>query len=139
MFQHLSNMLWKLRGVIRDQSNLTPGELNIAEREEGVKRVTLPDSDDYDDTLEAMSACETCELRLNELHEAACALCIRHKYNHAVVDSFLGNEYFGSEKGRHHEGQDEGLREVGHQELGECQCRDRIVKRHFRQNGCQET
>ncbi len=45
--------------MIRDQSNLTPDDSNSAERVEGVKRVDLLDPDDYDDTLEAMSAFET--------------------------------------------------------------------------------
>ncbi len=84
--------------MIRDQSNLTPDDSKSAERVEGVKRVNLPYPDDYDDTLGAMSACETCELGLNELHEAACSLYIRHKYNQAVMDSFLGDKYFGLER-----------------------------------------
>jgi hypothetical protein len=91
-------MLWKLRGMIRDRSNMTPDESNIAERTEGVKRANLPNPNDYDDTLKAMSACETCELGLDELHEAACALYIRKKKNQAVVDSFQGDEYVGSKR-----------------------------------------
>ncbi len=43
-----------------------------------------------------MSACEALELGLNEVHEASCALYIRHKYNQAVVDAFVGDEYFGA-------------------------------------------
>ena len=46
--------------------------------------------------MEAMTVCETLELGLNELHEAACALYIRHQYNPAVVENFLGDEFFGA-------------------------------------------
>ena len=35
---------------------------------------------------------------LNQLHEVVCALYIRHKYNQAVVDNFVGDEYVGSER-----------------------------------------
>jgi hypothetical protein len=45
-----------------------------------------------------MSACEALELGLNEIHEASCALYIRHKYNHGVVDAFVGDEYFGADR-----------------------------------------
>ncbi len=45
-----------------------------------------------------MTACEALELGLNEVNEAACALYIRHKYNHAVVDAFVGDEYFGADR-----------------------------------------
>ena len=45
-----------------------------------------------------MSACEALELRLNEIHEASCALYIRHKYNQAVVNAFVGDEYFGADR-----------------------------------------
>ena len=45
-----------------------------------------------------MSACEALELGLNEVHEAACALYIRHKYNQVVVKAFVGDEYFGADK-----------------------------------------
>ena len=38
------------------------------------------------------------ELGLKQLHEVACALYIRHKYNQAVVDNFVGDEYVGSER-----------------------------------------
>jgi len=45
-----------------------------------------------------MSACEALELGLTEIHEASCALYIRHKYNQAVVDAFVGDEYFGADR-----------------------------------------
>jgi len=35
---------------------------------------------------------------LNEVHEAACALYIRHKYNQSVVDAFVGDECFGANR-----------------------------------------
>ncbi len=35
---------------------------------------------------------------LNQLHEVACTLYIRHNYNQAVVDNFVGDEYLGSER-----------------------------------------
>ncbi len=76
-----------------------PSALNAAERSTGVRRVNLPDPEDYDENLESISVCETLELSLNELHEAACALYIRHQYNPAVVDNFLGDEFFGADWG----------------------------------------
>ncbi len=45
-----------------------------------------------------MTTCEALELGLNEVHEAACALDIRHKYNRSVVDAFVGDEYFGADR-----------------------------------------
>ncbi len=51
----------------------------------------MPDPEDYDKKLEAMTVCATLELGLNELHEAATsALYIMHMYNPTVVESFLG-------------------------------------------------
>jgi hypothetical protein len=35
---------------------------------------------------------------INELHEAASALYIRHIYNPAVVENFLGDEVFGADR-----------------------------------------
>ncbi len=32
------------------------------------------------------------------MHEASCALYIRHKYNQADVDNFLGDEFVGAER-----------------------------------------
>ena len=40
----------------------------------------LPDPDDNDEKLVAILACEALELGLNEVHEAACALYIRHAH-----------------------------------------------------------
>jgi hypothetical protein len=38
------------------------------------------------------------ELGLNELLEATCASYIRHKYNQAMVDAFVGGEYSGADR-----------------------------------------
>ncbi len=77
-------------------ASLAPDGFNEVERKEGVKRANLPDPDDYNEKLAAMIACEALELGLNKVHEAACALYIRHKYNKSVVDAFVGDEYFGA-------------------------------------------
>ena len=45
-----------------------------------------------------MTVCATLELGLNELHEAASALYIRHIYNPTVVENFLGDEFFGADR-----------------------------------------
>jgi hypothetical protein len=45
-----------------------------------------------------MLVCEALELGLNQLHAVGCALYIRHKYNQAVVDNFLGDEYIRAER-----------------------------------------
>ena len=97
MYQHLSNIFWQLRVQLREEASLAPDQSNAAERAEGVRRANLPDPDDYEEKLAAMSACEALELGLNEIHEASCALYIRHKYNQAVVDAFVGDEYFGAD------------------------------------------
>jgi hypothetical protein len=98
LFQHLTDMFFKLRDLLRDQAEAAPTAHNEAERSKGVRRANLPDPEDYDDTLEAMTVCATLELGLNELHEAASALYIRHVYNPAVVENFLGDEFFGADR-----------------------------------------
>ncbi len=35
---------------------------------------------------------------MNQLHEASCALYIRHRYNQAVVDNLMGDEHVGAER-----------------------------------------
>ena len=45
-----------------------------------------------------MTVCATLELGLNELHEAASALYIRHIYNPTVVENLLGDEFFGADR-----------------------------------------
>jgi len=64
----------------------------------GVKRANLPDPDDYEAKLEAMTVYQTLELGMNQLHEVGCALYTRHMYNQSVVDNFLGDEYVGAER-----------------------------------------
>ncbi len=86
----------KLREQLRDEANLAPDGFNVANKQEGVKRANLPDPDDYNEKLAAMSTCEALGLGLNEVHEAACALYIRHKHNQSVVDAFVGDVYFGA-------------------------------------------
>ena len=48
--------------------------------------------------MQAMSVCETLELSLNDMHEEACALYIRHQNNPAIVDYFLEGEFFGADR-----------------------------------------
>ncbi len=91
-------MFFKMRDLLRDQAEAAPTALNEAERSKGVTRSNLPDPEDYDEKLEAMTVCETLELGLNELNEAGSALYIRHVYNLAVVDNFLGDEFFGADR-----------------------------------------
>jgi hypothetical protein len=38
------------------------------------------------------------ELGVNQLHEVDCALYIKYKYNQAVVDHFVGDEFVGAER-----------------------------------------
>ncbi len=83
---------------MRDQAEVSPLPSNAAERERGVKRANLPDPKDFDAKLEAMTVCQALELGMNQLHEVGCALYIRHVYNQAVVDKFLGDEYVGAER-----------------------------------------
>ena len=91
-------MLFKLRDLMRDQAEVAPTALNEAKRSKGVTRANLPDPEDYDDKLEAMTVCATLELGLNELHKAASALYIRHIYHPTVVENFLGDEFFGADR-----------------------------------------
>jgi hypothetical protein len=55
LLQQLFDIFWKLRGVLRDQASAAPAASNAAERALGVKRANLPDPEDYEDKLEAMS------------------------------------------------------------------------------------
>ena len=98
LYQQLFDIFWKLREAIRQQSAAAPDASNTAERALGVKRANLPDPEEFEDKLEAMTVCQSLELGLNQLHEAGCALYIRHRYNQAVVDNFLGDEYAGAER-----------------------------------------
>jgi hypothetical protein len=91
-------MFWKLRNKLREQTEAAPTTHNEAERSLRVKRANLPGPEDYDAKMQDMSVCETLELILNELHEAACTLYIRHQYHPAVVENFLGDEFFGAER-----------------------------------------
>ena len=50
-------MFFKLRDLPRDQAAAAPTALSKAERSKGVKRANLPDPEDYDDKLEAMTVC----------------------------------------------------------------------------------
>ena len=79
------------------QGAAAPDASNMSERALGVKRANLPVPDDYAENLEAMTVSQALEMGLNQLHEAGCALYIRHKYNKIVMDNFLGDEYVGSE------------------------------------------
>ena len=90
-------MFFKLRYLLRDQAEAAPTAHNEAERSKGVRRANLPDPEDYDEKLEAMTVCATLEMGMNELHEAASALYIRHIYNLSVVEIFLGDEFFGAD------------------------------------------
>ena len=84
---------------MKDEANLAPpDQSNEAERAEGVKRANLPDPYDYEEKLAAMSACEALEFGLNEIHEASCPLYIRYKCSQAMVDAFIGDEYFGADR-----------------------------------------
>ena len=47
-----------MRGVIREQVVAAPAASNSAERALRVKRANLPDPEDYEDSLEAMSVRE---------------------------------------------------------------------------------
>ena len=66
LFQYLTDMFFKLRDILREQAVAAPTALNEAERSKGVRRANLPDPEDYDDKMEAMSVCGTLELWLNE-------------------------------------------------------------------------
>ena len=83
---------------MRDQAESVSIAKNEAKRHRGPRRASLPDIDDYDEKLEAMSVCEARKLGLSEIHEAACAMYIRHHYNPAVVDYLLGDEFFYADR-----------------------------------------
>ena len=95
MYQHVSSILWKLREQLRDEANLAPDGLKEAERTEGVKWANLLDPGDYDEKLTAMTSREALELGLNEVHEAACALYMRHTYYQVVLEAFVGVSILG--------------------------------------------
>jgi hypothetical protein len=64
----------------------------------GVERAILPDPEDYDAKLEAMTICQILELGIKQLHEDGGALYIRHKNNQSVLGYFVGDEYVGAER-----------------------------------------
>ena len=97
-YHQLYDIFWKLRTMVRDQATTAPDASNAPKRALGVRRANLLDLDDYADRLEPMTVCHSLELGLNQLHEAACVLNIRHTYNQANVDNFVVDEYVGSEK-----------------------------------------
>jgi hypothetical protein len=98
IFQHFFEIFWKLREVIRQQAAAAPDADNAAERSLGVKRANLPDPEESEDKLKTMTVCQVLDLGLNQLHEASCAMYIRHMYNQVVFDNFLGDEYVGAER-----------------------------------------
>ena len=79
--------------MLREQAEAAPVAANAAERALGVRRTNLPDPNDFEERLEAMTVREVLELGLNQLHEAGCALYIKYRYNQAVVDNFLRDEF----------------------------------------------
>jgi hypothetical protein len=81
LYQKLFDIFWKLRTMVRDLATTAPDASNVPERALGVRRANLLDPGNYADKLEAMIVCHSLELGLNQLHDAACALYIRHKYN----------------------------------------------------------
>jgi hypothetical protein len=97
-FHHLADIFWQLKEELREEAILAPALTNELESAKGDRRANLPDPNDYEENLAAMSACEALELDLNEVHAASCSLFIMHKYNQAVVDAFVGDEYFGADK-----------------------------------------
>ena len=72
--------------------------MNEAKRYKGIKRTNLPNSEDYDDKMEDLTMCGILKLGLDELHEAACIIYIKYHYNPAVVENFLGDEFFGAKR-----------------------------------------
>jgi hypothetical protein len=98
LYQQLFEIFWKLREVLRQQAAAAPDAINTAERALGVKWANLRDPEEFEDKLETMTVCHALELGLNQLNEVGYALYIRHKYNQAVVDNFLGDEYVGAER-----------------------------------------
>jgi hypothetical protein len=103
----------------------------------GVRRVNLPDFEDYDEKMQAMAGCETLELGLNEQHEAACAMYISHQYNPAVVDNFFWGGLVRCGQGSHDEGSNKDLGKEGLETLPASQSGGRPSGRPFRWKDCQ--
>ena len=70
LYQHVANIFWKLREQLRDEANLAPDGSNEAKRKEGVKRANLPDPDDYNEKIEAISTERGPRSRLCPVHKA---------------------------------------------------------------------
>jgi len=95
--QQLSDIFWKLRASMQAmQLPLAPE--NALEMKSGVRRASLSEPDNYDEKLESMTYCKAVELGLNQLNEAASALYIRHKYNKAVEENFVGDDFFEADR-----------------------------------------
>jgi hypothetical protein len=97
LLQNAMDIYWKLRKAVREQAEAAPDEFNKAERAL-VRRRNLPDPLEFTKKLKGMTICQALELEINMINEAGAALCVRHKYNAAVVDNFAGDEFFGADR-----------------------------------------
>ncbi len=79
--------------MLRVSAEANPVPTNTAERAHGVRRRNLPDPEDYNKAVKAMSVCQLLELGLNQLNEAGSALYVLHTYNAAVAGNFVGDEF----------------------------------------------
>ena len=92
------DILWKLRKALRVQCEAAPDATNKAERAPGVRRRNLPDPLEFAEKLKGMTICQALELGINQLNEAGAALYVQHKYNAAVAENFVGDEFFGADR-----------------------------------------
>jgi hypothetical protein len=83
---------------LRERAEASPDAHNIVEKALGVRRRNLPDTIEYNKLLKEMMICQTLELDINELNETGSALYVHHKYSSAVVEIFVGDEFFGAER-----------------------------------------
>ncbi len=57
-----------MREALRQQVAALPDADNAAKGSHGAKRANLPDPEEFEDKLEAMTVCQALELGMNRLH-----------------------------------------------------------------------
>ncbi len=76
----------------------SPDDTNKAERAPGVRRRNLTDPLEFTEKLMGMTICQALELGINQINEASAALYVQQKYNSAVAENFVGDEFCGADR-----------------------------------------
>jgi hypothetical protein len=89
-------MLWQLVDIVHQQMN--PGT-NTPAPDAQLARLVPPSV--LEANFSTYSVGQILEMSLNYVHEAAHAVYLKHVYNNAVAETFLGDELFGADTTNH--------------------------------------